>query len=62
MSQPDSSILLERANHFFSEIMPLKFQLRIFQIQFLSIKNREWPTTGGRNRCIANITSIIKPS
>jgi hypothetical protein len=30
MSQPHSSILFDKADHFFSELMPLMFQFKIF--------------------------------
>jgi hypothetical protein len=40
MSQFDSEILLARASHFFLELIPLKFQFKIFHDLLLSIGNQ----------------------
>jgi hypothetical protein len=52
MSQFDSEILLAKASHFFSELMPLRFQYRIFQVLLLSIGNqKELITFEGDKEC-----------
>jgi hypothetical protein len=52
MSQFDSEILLAKASHFFSELIPLKFQFKIFHDLFLSIgKQYELTALEGNKEC-----------
>ena len=52
ISQPDSSILLARATHFLSELMPRRFQFITFHNLLLSMGNQMrvgQPSTGPNN-------------